>query len=103
MNKSYRGRSCPIAVHCSDGVGRAGTYILIDMVLNRMSKVNPKVTLVLLCKSDHKEVKAAEQKRDGFSFDCGLSKWIYHLCAINVDINVKRSGFNIWVMSHEKS
>jgi len=24
--------------HCSDGVGRAGTYILIDMVLNRMSK-----------------------------------------------------------------
>jgi receptor-type tyrosine-protein phosphatase N len=22
----------------SDGVGRAGTYILIDMVLNRMSK-----------------------------------------------------------------
>ena len=39
VNKSYRGRSCPIAVHCSDGVGRAGTYILIDMVLNRMSKV----------------------------------------------------------------
>ena len=38
VNKSYRGRSCPIAVHCSDGVGRAGTYILIDMVLNRMSK-----------------------------------------------------------------
>ena len=39
VNKSYRGRSCPIAVHCSDGVGRSGTYILIDMVLNRMSKV----------------------------------------------------------------
>jgi len=38
VNKSYRGRSCPIAVHCSDGVGRAGTYILTDMVLNRMSK-----------------------------------------------------------------
>ena len=42
VNKSYRGRSCPIAVHCSDGVGRAGTYILIDMVLNRMSKVRKK-------------------------------------------------------------
>jgi len=38
VNKSYRGRSCPIVVHCSDGSGRTGTYCLIDMVLNRMSK-----------------------------------------------------------------
>merc|ERR1712141_94439 len=38
VNKSYRGRSCPIVAHCSDGVGRSGTYVLIDMVLNRLSK-----------------------------------------------------------------
>jgi receptor-type tyrosine-protein phosphatase N len=38
VNKSYRGRSCPIIVHCSDGAGRTGTYCLIDMVLNRMAK-----------------------------------------------------------------
>ncbi|XP_052246751.1 receptor-type tyrosine-protein phosphatase N2-like isoform X2 [Dreissena polymorpha] len=38
VNKSYRGRSCPILVHCSDGCGRTGTYCLIDMVLNRMAK-----------------------------------------------------------------
>lgn len=38
VNKSYRGRSCPIIVHCSDGIGRTGTYSLIDMVLNRMAK-----------------------------------------------------------------
>ncbi|KAM3916779.1 receptor-type tyrosine-protein phosphatase-like N isoform 2-T2 [Leptodactylus fuscus] len=38
VNKSFRGRSCPIIVHCSDGAGRTGTYTLIDMVLNRMAK-----------------------------------------------------------------
>ncbi|XP_071197611.1 protein tyrosine phosphatase receptor type Na isoform X3 [Salvelinus alpinus] len=38
VNRCYRGRSCPIIVHCSDGTGRTGTYILIDMVLNRMAK-----------------------------------------------------------------
>ncbi|XP_020282102.1 receptor-type tyrosine-protein phosphatase N2 isoform X2 [Pseudomyrmex gracilis] len=38
VNKSYRGRSCPIVVHCNDGAGRTGTYCLIDMVLNRMAK-----------------------------------------------------------------
>lgn len=38
VNKSFKGRSCPIVVHCNDGVGRTGTYILIDMVLNRLAK-----------------------------------------------------------------
>ncbi|XP_070279659.1 receptor-type tyrosine-protein phosphatase N2 isoform X1 [Myotis yumanensis] len=38
VNKCYKGRSCPIIVHCSDGSGRSGTYILIDMVLNKMAK-----------------------------------------------------------------
>ncbi|XP_025933730.1 receptor-type tyrosine-protein phosphatase-like N [Apteryx rowi] len=41
VNKCYRGRSCPIIVHCSDGAGRTGTYILVDMVLNRMAKGGP--------------------------------------------------------------
>ncbi|XP_077580775.1 receptor-type tyrosine-protein phosphatase N2-like [Stigmatopora nigra] len=38
VNKCYRGRACPIIVHCSDGAGRSGTYVLVDMVLNKMAK-----------------------------------------------------------------
>ena len=32
-------------VHCSDGVGRAGTYVLIDMVLNRMMKGSKEIDI----------------------------------------------------------
>ncbi|VDM39988.1 unnamed protein product [Toxocara canis] len=38
VNKSYRGRAAPIVVHCTDGVGRTGTYCLLDIVLNRIAK-----------------------------------------------------------------
>ncbi|KAL9929600.1 tyrosine phosphatase IA-2 isoform 1-T4 [Glossina fuscipes fuscipes] len=38
VNKSYRGRSCPIVVHSSAGSGRTGAYILLDLVLGRMNK-----------------------------------------------------------------
>lgn len=45
VNKSYRGRSCPMIIHCSDGVGRSGTYVLIDMVLNRMMKGSKEIDI----------------------------------------------------------
>lgn len=32
-------------LHCSDGVGRAGTYVLIDMVLNRMTKGSKEIDI----------------------------------------------------------
>ena len=38
VNKSYKSKSCPIIVHCNDGIGRSGTYIMIDMVLNKIAR-----------------------------------------------------------------
>ncbi|CAF0948283.1 unnamed protein product [Brachionus calyciflorus] len=38
VNKSYTSKTCPIVVHCNDGMGRTGTFILIDMVLNKIGK-----------------------------------------------------------------
>lgn len=38
VNKSYRGCAAPIVVHSTDGTGRTGSYILLDMVLNRVAR-----------------------------------------------------------------
>ncbi|KAI1721237.1 protein-tyrosine phosphatase domain-containing protein [Ditylenchus destructor] len=38
VNKSYRGHSSPVLVHCTNGAGRSGTYMLIDVAINRILK-----------------------------------------------------------------
>lgn len=38
VNKSYRGRSSPILVHSVKGTSRTGSYILVDLVINRITK-----------------------------------------------------------------
>jgi len=38
VNRSYRGRSSPVLVHCTNGSDRTGTYILSDIVANRITK-----------------------------------------------------------------
>jgi len=68
VNKSYRGRSAPICVHCSDGVGRSGTYVLIDMVLNRMAKGCKEIDIAATLEHIRDQRSGMVQTRPQFEF-----------------------------------
>ncbi|XP_072436071.1 receptor-type tyrosine-protein phosphatase-like N isoform X1 [Chiloscyllium punctatum] len=68
VNKCYRGRSCPIIVHCSDGAGRTGTYILIDMVLNRMSKGVKEIDIAATLEHIRDQRPGMVRTKDQFEF-----------------------------------
>lgn len=68
VNKSYRGRSCPIIIHCSDGVGRSGTYVLIDMVLNRMTKGSKEIDIAATLEHIRDQRSGMVQSRSQFEF-----------------------------------
>uniref|UniRef100_A0A672GII8 Protein tyrosine phosphatase receptor type Na n=1 Tax=Salarias fasciatus TaxID=181472 RepID=A0A672GII8_SALFA len=68
VNKCYRGRSCPIIVHCSDGTGRTGTYILIDMVLNRMAKGVKEIDIAAALEHIRDQRLGLVRSKDQFEF-----------------------------------
>ncbi|XP_062259698.1 receptor-type tyrosine-protein phosphatase N2-like [Platichthys flesus] len=68
VNKCYRGRSCPIIVHCSDGAGRSGTYTLIDMVLNKMAKGAKEIDIAATLEHLRDQRPGMVQTKDQFEF-----------------------------------
>ncbi|KAM8881055.1 receptor-type tyrosine-protein phosphatase N2 [Synchiropus picturatus] len=68
VNKCYRGRSCPIIIHCSDGAGRSGTYILIDMVLNRMAKGAKEIDIAATLEHLRDQRAGMVQTKEQFEF-----------------------------------
>ncbi|XP_028284078.1 receptor-type tyrosine-protein phosphatase N2-like [Parambassis ranga] len=68
VNKCYRGRSCPIIVHCSDGSGRTGTYILVDMVLNKMAKGAKEIDIAATLEHLRDQRPGMVQTKDQFEF-----------------------------------
>ncbi|XP_042351054.1 protein tyrosine phosphatase receptor type Na [Plectropomus leopardus] len=68
VNKCYRGRSCPIIVHCGDGTGRTGTYILIDMVLNRMAKGVKEIDIAAALEHIRDQRPGLVRTKDQFEF-----------------------------------
>lgn len=68
VNKCYRGRSCPIIVHCSDGAGRTGTYTLIDMVLNKMAKGAKEIDIAATLEHLRDQRAGMVQTKEQFEF-----------------------------------
>ncbi|KAM4608333.1 protein tyrosine phosphatase receptor type Na [Polymixia lowei] len=68
VNKCYRGRSCPIIVHCSDGTSRTGAYILIDMVLNRMAKGVKEIDIAAALEHIRDQRPGLVRTKDQFEF-----------------------------------
>lgn len=68
VNKCYRGRSCPVIVHCSDGAGRTGTYILIDMVLNKMAKGAKEIDIAATLEHLRDQRPGMVQSKEQFEF-----------------------------------
>jgi len=68
VNKSFRGRSCPIVVHCSDGCGRAGTYCLVDMVLNKMAKGAKEIDMAATLEHMRDQRMALVETKEQFQF-----------------------------------
>ncbi|XP_065794778.1 receptor-type tyrosine-protein phosphatase N2 isoform X2 [Muntiacus reevesi] len=68
VNKCYRGRSCPITVHCSDGAGRSGTYVLIDMVLNKMAKGAKEIDIAATLEHLRDQRPGMVQTKEQFEF-----------------------------------
>ncbi|XP_073916021.1 receptor-type tyrosine-protein phosphatase N2 isoform X3 [Castor canadensis] len=68
VNKCYRGRSCPIVVHCSDGAGRSGTYVLIDMVLNKMAKGAKEIDIAATLEHLRDQRPGMVQTKEQFEF-----------------------------------
>ncbi|XP_019514641.1 PREDICTED: receptor-type tyrosine-protein phosphatase N2 isoform X3 [Hipposideros armiger] len=68
VNKCYRGRSCPIIVHCSDGAGRSGTYVLIDMVLNKIAKGAKEIDIAATLEHLRDQRPGMVQTKEQFEF-----------------------------------
>ncbi|XP_045842182.1 receptor-type tyrosine-protein phosphatase N2-like [Meles meles] len=68
VNKSYRGRSCPIIVHCSNSAGRSSTYVLIDMVLNKMAKGTKEINIAATLEHLRDQRPGMVQTKEQFEF-----------------------------------
>ncbi|XP_065666542.1 receptor-type tyrosine-protein phosphatase N2 isoform X2 [Hydra vulgaris] len=80
VNKCYRGHARPIVVHCNNGVGRTGTYILLDMILNKMIKGAKEIDIAAAI--EHLRDQRADMVKTKGQFDFALMAMAEEVTAI---------------------
>jgi protein tyrosine phosphatase len=68
VNKSFRHKTSPIVIHCSDGCGRTGTYILLDMILTRLARGVKEVDVAAALEHIRDQRMDMVKTRDQFEF-----------------------------------
>lgn len=68
VNKSYNRKSFPIIVHCNDGIGRTGTFIMIDMILNKILKEAKEIDLAATLEYLRDQRKDMIKNKNQFEF-----------------------------------
>ncbi|CAH8623923.1 unnamed protein product [Dicrocoelium dendriticum] len=82
VNKSFRGMMSPIVVHCNDGAGRTGTYILLDMILNRVTKGIKEMNIAASLEHLRDQRYGMVRKKEQYEF-------VFHAVAQEVDAMLK--------------
>lgn len=75
MHEQKQGLCGPVVVHCSAGIGRAGTFIAIDMMLDRM--FDPLANEDTFPKSVYECVRWLRQRRKGMVQSLDQYKFIF--------------------------
>ncbi|TGZ61976.1 hypothetical protein CRM22_007689 [Opisthorchis felineus] len=87
VNRSFRGLMSPIVVHCIDGSGRTGTYILLDLVLNRIAKGVKEINIAASLEHIRDQRQGMVQNKEQYEF-------VFMAVAKEVDAMLKATGQN---------
>lgn len=68
VTKCYKGHNSPVLVHCSDGVGRTGTYILLDLAIDRMLKGAKEIDIAATLEHIRDQRVGMVRKKEQFEF-----------------------------------
>lgn len=80
---SFKG---PICVHCSAGIGRTGTFIVIDMILDQIDREG------IECEIDiHRTIQMVRSQRSGMVQTEAQYKFVYYAVQHYIQTKVQRS------------
>jgi tyrosine-protein phosphatase non-receptor type 11 len=78
-------RQGPICVHCSAGIGRTGTFIVIDMILDQIDREG------LDCEIDiHRTIQMVRSQRSGMVQTEAQYKFVYYAVQHYIQTKLQR-------------